>query len=56
MNYFIIIDPLINELLFYYLQKKLNKTNSQRCYLKVKRVKYFETEGVSQKQNQNLNK
>jgi len=46
MTYSIIRDTLILTYLFYYLHKKMNKTNGQTRSVKVKIVTYFGTEGV----------
>ena len=46
MTYFIIRGTLIMIYLFYNLHKKLNKTNGQTRYLKVKNITYSRMEGV----------
>jgi flagellar biogenesis protein FliO len=49
MTYFIIRYTLIMIYLFYNLRKKMNKTNGQTQYLKVKNITYFGTEEVQMK-------
>jgi hypothetical protein len=54
MTYFIIRDNLIIIYLFYYLHKKLNKTNCQIRSLKVKNDIFNEMEGVASKEGKSL--